>query len=136
MNERLPMTYQHAKLMQLAKRLARMHMADKQMLWLATALLRISLGEDANLELGVKRRKGQDQKKYYRHLQNQIAIHWIAGRMNPIDGSPPPTKSVAISEAAMAFDLDEDNLKRACPGEAELKTMAVFDWDSQLPKIN
>ncbi len=111
-------------------------MADKQMLALASALNRIASGNDANIELGVKRGQGQDDKKEQKHLTNQIAIRWIAGRMHPIDGEQPPTKSMAIREAALVFDLDEDNLKRQCPSEVVLKELVEFDWDSQRPKIN
>ena len=131
-----PVTLEHAQLRKLAQKLARMHMADKQILWLATALNRIGSGNDANIELGVKRKKGQDEKKASRHMNNQIAIRWIASRMYPIDGEPPPLKSVAIQEAALAFNLDYDNLNRICPTEEDLKKLVEFDWDSQRPKIN
>lgn len=136
MNKKKPVTYEHAKLRRLAQRLGQLHMADKQMLALASALNRIASGNDANIELGVQRGRGQDDKKERNSLANQIAIRWIAGRMNPIDGERPPTKSIAIREAALAFHLDEDNLKRQCPSEAALKELVEFDWDSQRPKIN
>ncbi len=111
-------------------------MADMQLLALASALNRIASGNDANIELGVQRGPGQDHKKERKHLANQIAIRWIAARMNPIDGERPPTKNIVIREAALLFDLDEDNLKRQCPSKAELKELVEFDWDSQRPKIN
>jgi hypothetical protein len=131
-----PVTLEHAKLRKLAQRLANLHMNDKQFRWLATALDRIASGNDANVELGVKRKKGQDDKKFIRHMKNQMAIRWIAGRMNPIDGEVPPLKIVAVQEAAAAFDLDYDNLNRVCPTEEDLKKLVKFDWDSQRPKIN
>ena len=136
MNKKIPVTFEHAMLRQLSQKLRRLHEDDIEIVWLANALLLIGSGKDANIELGVKRKKGQDEKKTAKHMANQIAIRWIAGRMNPIDGESPPEKHVAISEAAKAFDLDEDNLKRACPSEAELKALVEFDWDSQRPKIN
>jgi len=136
MNKNPPVTYEHALLLRLAKKLGRIHMADMQILWLATALKRIASGNDANIELGIKRRKGQDDQKFNRHMKNQMAFRWIAAILNPPDGEPAPDKSEAIRQAAIAFDLDEDNLKRACPSEEELKAMVVFDWDSQRPKIN
>lgn len=136
MKNNLPVTLEHAQLRKLAQKLARMHMADKQILWLATALKRIGSGYDANIELRVKRKKGQDEKKYSRHMNNQMAIRWIAGRMNPIGDEKPPLKNEAIQEAALAFDLDFDNLNRICPTEEELKKLVEFDWDSQRPKIN
>ena len=137
MTNNLPETFEHAQLRKLAQKLARMHMADKQILWLATALKRIGSGSDANIELGVKRKKGQDKKKALRHMDNQIAIRWIASRMNPFDDDEePPLKIVAIQEAALRFNLDYDNLNRICPKEEELKKLVKFDWDSQRPRIN
>lgn len=111
-------------------------MANKQMLALASALNRIASGNDANIELGVQRGKGQDDKKERQHLANQIAIRWIAGRMNPIDGERPPKRNVAIQEAATLFKLEYENLNKACPNLQELKSLVEFDWDSQRPKIN
>jgi hypothetical protein len=136
MKNNLPVTFEHVQLRKLAQKLARMHMADKQILWLATALKRIGSGNDANIELGVKRKKGQDEKKSLRHMKNQMAIRWIAGRMNPIHDEPPPLKNVAVQEAALAFELDYENLDRICPTEEDLKKLVEFDWDSQRPKIN
>ncbi len=135
MNKNQPVTYEHAKLKELAQKLGRTNTNDKQMQWLADALNRIAHGNDANTELGIQKGKGQDEKKQRRYLTNQIAIRWIAGRMNPINGEKPPKKNFAIREAAEAFNLDEDNLKRACPTLPELKSMVEFDWDSQRPKI-
>jgi hypothetical protein len=135
MNKNQPVTYEHAKLRELAQKLSQAHTGDKQIQWLANALNRIAFGHDANTELGVQKGKGQDEKKQRRHMTNQIAIRWIAGRMHPIDGEKPPKKNIAIREAAEAFNLDEDNLKRACPTLPELKSMVEFDWDSQRPKI-
>lgn len=136
MNKKIPVTLEHAKLRKLAQRLARMHMADKQILWLATALKRIGSGNDANIEFGVKQRKGQDDKKFNKHMKNQIAIRWIAGRMNPSKGEAPKFTTEAIQEAATLFNLEPENLSRICPTDEELKNLVEFDWDSQRPKIN
>lgn len=136
MNKNQPVTYEHSKLSELAQRLGRAHPDDEQMQWLAIALNRIACGNDANTELGVQKGKGQDDKKQRRYLTNQIAIRWIAGRMHPIDGEKPPKKNIAIREAAEAFNLDEDNLKRACPTLPELKSLVEFEWNSQRPKID
>ena len=135
MNKKIPVTLEHAKLRKLAQRLARMHMADKQILWLATALNRIGSGNDANIEFGVKRRKGQDDKKFNQHMKNQMAIRWIAGRMNPLKGDPPKSTTEAIHEAATLFNLEPENLSRVCPTDEELKKLVFFYWDSQRPKI-
>ena len=136
MNKKIPVTFEHEMLRQLSQKLRRMHEDDIEIVWLANALLLIGLGKDANIELGVKRKKGQDEKKTVQYMENQIAIRWIAARMNPIHDESPPNKSVAISEAAIAFGLDEENLKRACPNEAKLKDLVKFYWDSQRPMIN
>ena len=136
MNKKLPVTVEHAELRELAKRLMHMHPTDKKIIWLATALQSIGSGTDANTALGVKRGKGHDDEKFEKHMKNQMAIRWIAGRMNPIDGEKPPLKNVAVEEAALHFGLEVDNLKRACPSKAELKALVEFDWDSQRPRNN
>jgi hypothetical protein len=135
MTEKIPVTFERAKLCQLANKLERMHKDDIEILWLSAALLRIGSGKDANIELGVHRKKGQDDKKAKKSMEIQMAIRWIAGRMN-LDGEPPPDKAFAIREAANLFKLNEENLKRQCPTVAKLKALVEFDWDSQRPKIN
>lgn len=135
MNKKMPVTFEHAKLRRLAKKLKRFHKDDIEILWLASALQCIGSGKDANIEFGVQRGKGQDDKKERKHLANQIAIRWIAGRMNPIDGERPPMRKVAIEEAATLFNIDYENLDKACPNLQKLKTLVEFDWDSQRPKI-
>jgi hypothetical protein len=130
-----PVTLEHARLRQLATRLGKLHLDDPEILDLATSLYQIGCGEDANLVLKVKRGKGQDTGKAEAHYDTQIAIRWIAGRLNPIDNSTPPSKITAISEAAVAFKLDQDNLARACPSEEKLKTLVEFEWDSQRPQL-
>ena len=136
MTKKLPVTLEHAKLRELAQILAHLHPTDKKILWLATALQSIGSGTDANTALGVKRGKGHDDEKFEKHMKNQMAIRWIAGRMNPIDDEKPPLKNVAVQEAASHFGLEVDNLKRACPSEAKLKALVEFDWDSQRPRNN
>ena len=136
MTKNPPVTVEHAKLRQLAKKLEGMHKDDIEIVWLANALLRVGSGKDANVELGVPRKRGQGEKKAEKSMAIQVAIRWIAGRTNQDDGAPPPKKIDAIREAAKFFKLDEDNLKRQCPSLAKLKTLVEFDLDSQRPKIN
>jgi len=131
-----PVTLEHTTLRQLATRLGQLHADDAEILNLATSLYQIGCGTDANVALGVKRSKGHDDKKAEAHYLTQIAIRWIAGRMNPIDGENPPKRIDAIREAAEAFCLDVDNLARACPSKQRLTELAAFDWDSQRPQIN
>lgn len=129
-----PVSLEHARLRNLANRLGQQNRDDAEILWLATALNQIGYGLDANEALEVKRSKGHDDKKGKAHYQTQMAIHWIAGRMNPSDGESPPKKSVAIAEAAKAFQLEVENLTRECPNLTALKKMASFAWDSQRPR--
>ncbi len=136
MKKAIPVTLEHAQLRALGRRLGQMHPSDKQFLWLANALIIIGKGGDANATLCVKGKKGQDDKKAERHMTTQMAIRWIASRLYPLQEEKSPTKAQAIAEAAKAFDLDEENLKRACPTTAELKELVVFSWDSQRPRIN
>lgn len=132
-----PVTIEHVKLRQLAIKLGKLNASDDmQMHWLAKALHQIGCGNDANVALGLKRSKGQDDKKGQAHYLTQIAIRWIAGVMNPIDDGKPPKKIDAIREAAQLFNLDEDNLARACPKKERLSELATFDWDSQRPQLN
>jgi len=135
-NKDIPVTLEHAKLRQVAAKLAKLGAQDEEILSLSNALHQIGCGEDANVVHGVKRTKGQDEKKELAHYWNQMAIRWIAGRMNPIDPSEvPPFREQAIREAAEHFDLDVGNLKRACPSEVDLRKMVYFEWDSQRPQL-
>ena len=136
LNEDLPVNVEHSRLRELADRLGQLHSNDRQILWLAQALYRIGSGEDANAVLLVKRPRGYDDKKANSHYAIQIAIHWIAGEMNPLDGSKPTLKEEAISKAALFFALDHDNLKRQCPSIKRLKEIAKFNWDDQRPRMH
>jgi hypothetical protein len=109
--------------------------------------MRIGKGADANKALGVKRSKGHDDKKAQAHLQTQMAIRWIAGRLNSelvIDSEgrlvpeveKPPTKAAATREAARLFGLNLENLQRACPSIEKLNRLANFNWDGQRPLLN
>lgn len=134
MKPTVPVTVEHTRLRELATRLGRLHAEDAQILALSTALYQIGCGADANESLGIERGKGHDDKKAAAHLKTQIAIRWIAGRMN-LEGEKPPKKIDAIKEAAAAFKLEEDNLARDCPSVQELKRIATFDWNSQRPQL-
>ena len=136
LNDDLPVNVEHSRLRELADRLGQLHSDDRQILWLAQALHRIGSGEDANAVLLVKRPRGYDNKKANAHYANQIAIHWIAGEMNPLDGSKPTLKEDAISKAALLFDLDHGNLERYCPSIKRLKEIAKFNWDDQRPRMH
>jgi hypothetical protein len=130
----IPVTLEHARLRTLGSKLASIHAGDPQLKALASALYRIGCGEDANVVFGLKRGKGQNPAKAQAHYKTQLAIRWIAGYMNPGDGSS-PSKTAAISEAADQFELDPENLTRACPSIAALQEIAEFDWDSQRPSL-
>lgn len=131
----VPVTFEHARLRQLSDKLRLPHKEDDEILKLVDQLYQIGCGADANETLGVKRSKGQDAAKEIVRYKIEIAIRWIAGRMYPDKEEKPPKKAVAIEEAAEAFGLEVENLARACPNLKELKSMAVFDWDSQRPRI-
>jgi hypothetical protein len=131
-----PVTFEHARLRQLSNKLKSLHPEDSEILELAEQLFQIGDGSDANIVLGVKRSQGQNPNKEDAHYVTQMAIRWIAGRLNPLDGEePPPSKVAVIEEAATAFDLDVENLARACPSLKELKSIATFEWDSQRPRL-
>jgi hypothetical protein len=130
-----PVTFEHARLRQLSNKLKSLHHEDSEILELAEQLNRIGCGSDANVVLGVKRSQGQNPDKEDAHYVTQMAVRWIAGRLNPLGGEEPPSKVVAIGEAATAFDLDVENLARACPSLIELKSIATFEWDSQRPRL-
>ena len=134
---KLPVTLEHATLRALAAKLGHVnqYIDDPNILWLANALHEIGCGRDANEALGVKRGQGQDDKKMHQHMSNEIAIRWIAARMNPSNGDKPPKKAEAIHEAAEHFSIDEENLKRACPNIEKLKELVTFKWDSQRPRL-
>lgn len=134
MKQPTPVTFEHAQLRQLAVRLARLHADDPEIIAHATALSQIGSGADANVVLGVKRRRGQNTKKEEAHYKTRLAISWIAGRMNLV-GKTPPTKISAIREAAIAFDLDEDHLTRSCPPIEDLAQLKEFEWDSLRPHL-
>ncbi len=134
MTDKIPETLEHARLRALASRLASLHLDDIELSELASVLHRIGCGEDANVALGVNRGKGQSQAKEEAHYKTQRAIRWIAGYMNPGDGST-PVKTAAISEAAELFELDPENLARACPTIEKLREIATFNWDSQRPSL-
>lgn len=131
----VPVTFEHAKLRQLSDKLRLLHTADGEILKLANQLYQIGCGADANETLGIKRSKGQDGAKENARFMTEIAIRWIAGRMYPDKEEKPPKKAVALEEAAKAFGLEVENLARACPSLKDLKSMVVFDWDSQRPRM-
>lgn len=134
MRSTTPVNLEHARLRALATHLKGLHPDDTNILWLVTALNRIGSGTDANEALGIKRGKGHDAKKAEAHYLTQVAIRWIAGRMN-LENETPPKKRVAIEEAATAFGLEVDNLTRACPSIKKLTQIATFSWDSQRPRL-
>jgi hypothetical protein len=142
-----PVYLEHARLRALAKRLGELHADDAEILNLATELMQIGYGVDANEALGVKRGKGHDDKKAQAHMKTQMAIRWIACRLNSVgpvdsegrmtpDPEEPPTKAAAIKEASRLYGLNPENLHRACPTKAELTRLADFGWDDQRPVIN
>jgi len=134
-SQKIPVTLEHARLRAMAARLASLHLDDPELSELALALHRIGCGEDSDTALGINRGKGQSQSKEEAHYKIQQAIRWIAGYMNPGDGST-PLKTAAISEAAELFGLDHENLTRACPNLEKLREIATFNWDSQRPSLS
>lgn len=132
----IPETLEHAKLRELSKRIKGLSSNDPALTWLGNALYQIGCGADANVVFRVNRGKGQNVEKELQHYKREIALRWIAGRLNPIGDEVPPKKSVAIQEAAELFSLDEDNLKRVCPKLSELSKMVSFGWDDQRPTLH
>ena len=82
-----------------------------QALYLANVFERISKGEDANMVLGIKSKRGQSEKAAKARQDMSKILHWVAGSIerDDIHEVEPYTLDKACQEAVKHFKLEHDS---------------------------